>query len=195
MNRLLASFGWILLLLPFISVAGTKTLLNNINNNISTEERQVSNFNGISSSGSYDIYVKMGTSESLKIEGDGDLIKNIETKVEGGTLKIRNSKSSGGWNWNNRKTNIYITAKSLNHLSLSGSGKMEVSNAMRSDNLNTSVSGSGSIRLELTTKMYNASISGSGQINASGFAENANISVSGSGGFEGGKSQHEDFGH
>ena len=185
MNRLLASFGWILLLLPFISVAGTKTLVNNISNYISTEKRHVSNFNGISSSGSYDVYIKMGAVESLEIEGDSDLIKNIETKVEGGILKIQNSKTSSGWGWNNPRTKIYITAKSLNHLTLSGSGKMVVSNAIKSDKLNTSVSGSGSIRLELATKIYNASVSGSGQINASGFTQNANISVSGSGGFDG----------
>jgi len=185
MNRLLASFGWILLLLPFISVAGTKTILNNIKSDISIEVRQVSNFNGISSSGAYDVYIKMGSTESLKIEGDRDLIKNIETRVEDGTLKIRNSKTSSGWNWNNRKTKIYITAKSLNHLSLSGSGKMEFNNTVKSDKLNTSVSGSGSIRLDVTTKIYNASISGSGQIDVSGFAQHANIAVSGSGGFEG----------
>ena len=187
MNRILASFGWIVLLLPFISVAGTKTLLNNINNDISIEERQVSNFNGISSSGAYDVYIKMGNTESLKIEGDGDLIKNIETKVEEGTLKIRNSKTSSGWNWNNRKTKIYITAKSLNHLSLSGSGEMELSNTIKTDKLNTSVSGSGSIRLDVTTKIYNAAISGSGKINASGITQSANIAVSGSGEFEGRK--------
>lgn len=186
MKKLLPSFGWILLLLPFISVAGTKTILNTINNTISIEERQVSNFNGISSSGSYEVYIKMGTTEDLRIEGDKDLIKNIETKVENGTLKIRNSKSSSGWSWTNLgKTKIYITAKSLNNLSVSGSGTMIVNNTINSDRLNTNVSGSGSIRLNMATTNYNAAVSGSGHINATGHAKKASIAISGSGGFEG----------
>ena len=187
MNKLLSSFGWILLLLPFISVAGTKTILNTINSSIiSIEERKVSNFNGISSSGSYDIYIKMGTTEDLRIEGDEDYIKNIETKVENGTLKIRNSKSGSGWSWTNRgKTKIYITAKSLNNLSISGSGNMVVNNTINSDRLNTNVSGSGTIRLNMITTNYNAAVSGSGHIIATGQAKKASIALSGSGGFEG----------
>lgn len=186
MNKLLSSFGWILLLLPFISVAGTKTILNTINSTSSIEERQVSNFNGISSSGSYEVYIKMGATEDLRIEGDEDFIKNIETKVENGILKIRNSKSSSGWSWNNLgKTKIYITAKALNSLSVSGSGNMEVNGTIKSNMLNTQVSGSGNIRIPVQCSTLNAAVSGSGSVRVSGSASVANISVSGSGQFEG----------
>ncbi|MEJ6980636.1 head GIN domain-containing protein [Pedobacter sp. P351] len=186
MNKLLSSFGWILLLLPFISVAGTKSILHTIQGENKIEERPVSNFTGISSSGAYDVYVKIGTTEDLRIEGEKDYIKNIETNVENGTLKIRNSKSGSGWSWTNfGKTKIYITAKSLNNLTLSGSGNMIINNTIKSDQLNTSVSGSGSIRLNMITTNYNAAVSGSGNINAIGHAKKASIAISGSGGFEG----------
>ena len=51
-----------------------------------TEERNVSGFKGISSSGSYDIKISMGNKESLKLEGDVEAISDIETVVENGIL-------------------------------------------------------------------------------------------------------------
>ncbi|MBC8053181.1 MAG: DUF2807 domain-containing protein [Sphingobacteriaceae bacterium] len=184
MKTLLSSFGWLLLLLPFISVAGTKTLLNKFNE-IPAEERRVSDFTGISSSGSFDVYIKMGNTEDLRIEGDEEDIKNVETKVEKGTLKIRSIKSSG-WSWNSRqKIKIYITAKSLNSLSVSGSGHMEVNGTLKANTLNTQVSGSGNIRIGIETSTLNSSVSGSGSIKVSGRTSGAHISVSGSGQFQG----------
>lgn len=184
MKTLFASFGWLLLLLPFISVAGTKTILNTINT--SSEERQVSNFTGISSGGSYDVYVKMGNTEDLRIEGDEDRIKNIETKVENGILKIRTIKSANGWSWNNRGSiKIYITAKALNSLAVSGSGNMEVNGTVKANSFNTQVSGSGNIHLNVQCSTLNAAVSGSGGMKISGSTTAAHISISGSGGIDG----------
>lgn len=185
MKTFLASFGWLLLLLPFISVAGTRTLLHSIQSSISTDERQVSGFTGISSSGSYDVYIKMGTTERLRIEGDEELIKNIETSVEKGILKIRNSKNTG-WTWNRQhKPKIYITAININNLAISGSGSMHVSGIIKTSSLNTQVSGSGSISATIQTSELNAAVSGSGSIQAAGNTSTASIAVSGSGRFDG----------
>jgi hypothetical protein len=183
MKTLFASFGWLLLLIPIISVAGSRTILTS--GNTSVEKRSVSNFTGISSSGSYDVFVKMGTTEDLRLEGDEEVIKNIETKVENGILRIRNTKSSG-WNWSGReKVRIYITAKALNALSVSGSGDMEVNGVIKSTSLNSQVSGSGSIKATIQVSNFNAAVSGSGGITASGSASVSNLAVSGSGEFEG----------
>lgn len=185
MKTLLASFGWLLLLLPFISVASTKTILKTLNG-ISAEERRVSDFTGISSSGSYDVYVQMGTKEELRIEGNEEVIKNIETKVVKGILTIRNTGSNRGWSWNIReKVKIYITAKSLNALSLSGSGNMAVEGTIKAPLVNSHVSGSGSIRMRIQSSTLNSAVSGSGSLHISGSASVANIAVSGSGHFEG----------
>jgi hypothetical protein len=184
MKTLFASFGWLLLLLPIVSVAGSRTILNASGNNSGTEKRSVSNFTGISSSGAYDVFVKMGTTEDLRLEGDEDAIKNTETKVENGILKIRNIKSSG-WNWTREKVRIYISAKTLNTLSVSGSGDMEVNGVIKATLLNTQVSGSGNIQLNVDASNFNAAISGSGGINASGSASVSNLAISGSGGFDG----------
>lgn len=183
MKKLFASFGWILLLLPFISVAGTRTIFNSI---ISVENRKISNFHGISSAGSYDVYVKMGSTESLRIDGDKDVIENIETVVENGILKIRNSGPGKNW-WNNGNIKIYITAKSLNYLTVSGSGNMKVDETLKSNKINVKISGSGNMNLNVAATTLNISISGSGNMKVSGHATKTNIDISGSGELEGNK--------
>ena len=82
MKKILASFGWILLLLPLISIAGVKTAFTNSNHAVHTETRNVSGFHGISSGGSFNVYITLGNQESLRLEGDADVLKEIETVVE-----------------------------------------------------------------------------------------------------------------
>lgn len=150
------------------------------------ETRNVSGFTGISSAGSYNVIITMGNSEGLKLEGNAEQIAEIETVVEDGILKIRNKKRTGSWNNNwNEKVNVYVTAKSLKSITLSGSGDMDVKGVVKSTDVSTILSGSGSISLALDVTNYAATISGSGEIRASGKADNAKINVNGSGDFEG----------
>ncbi len=182
-----------LILALFISagseLAVGNTLLNTENNKIfqKDDERQVSGFSEISVSGRHNVYITMSNTESLKLEGDADAISEIETKVENGVLKIRNKKQLKNSNkWNNiGKVNIYIRAKSLNNLVLSGSGNVEVNGKVKSANLSNTISGSGSMSLNIDVENYVAVISGSGEITAKGNARNAKITVAGSGDFHG----------
>jgi hypothetical protein len=153
---------------------------------LSDETREVSGFSGISSAGSYNVFITMGNTESLKIEGDSEQISLIETVVEDGILKIRTKNRNKSWKQNfNGKVNIYVTAKSLEKITLSGSGNIKVSGVVKANDLNTTLSGSGSISLSVDADNYTATISGSGGINVKGNAENAKINLSGSGSFEG----------
>ncbi|HQT24734.1 MAG: hypothetical protein B7X86_16875 [Sphingobacteriales bacterium 17-39-43] len=150
------------------------------------DERPVSGFSGITISGRHNVYITMGNTESLRLEGDATAINEIETKVEDGVLKIRNKKQMNTRSWNNTgKVNIYIQAKSLNNLVLSGSGNIEVNGKVKSANLSNTISGSGSITANIEVENYNAVISGSGEISAKGYAKNAKITIAGSGDFDG----------
>ena len=150
------------------------------------DERQVSGFSGITISGRHNVYITMGNTESLRLEGDATAINEIETKVEDGVLKIRNKKQMNTRSWNNTgKVNIYIQAKSLNNLVLSGSGNVEVNGKVKSANLSNTISGSGSIEVTMEVENYSAVISGSGEISAKGYAKNAKIAIAGSGDFDG----------
>ena len=190
MKRLFASFGWILLLFPVISFAGIRTSLSSFNASLfDTENRPVKNFSSISSSGSFDVYIKMGQRESLRLEGSKDMLSRVETIVENGDLKIRTKKDTQrSWRFGSgEKVKVYITAKALKSLNMSGSGDMRVDGIIKAEDFQSRLSGSGSIKLNLNVSNYLAAISGSGEIYTTGSAKNTDISVSGSGDFKGEK--------
>jgi hypothetical protein len=164
-----------------------------------TQNRQVSGFTSIASSGSFNVHVKIDGTESLKITGDEDVINDIETTVSNGKLKI-GTKDKISWKlFNNKKVDIYITAKSLSGLSNSGSGSVKldgnltgnaelktsgsgnVTAAVNASDLQISVSGSGSINSSVNASKLTAAVSGSGALSLNGTVKNADIKVSGSG--------------
>ncbi|MCX2453192.1 DUF2807 domain-containing protein [Pedobacter sp. PLR] len=152
------------------------------------EERKVSNFTGIAVGGSLKVYVKLGNTESLRLEGDQEAIDQLITEVKDGTLSIRPKKSE--WKqwfkkYGNTKVTAYITAKKLTSLAMSGSGSIEVEQTINTSSLDVALSGSGNIKASVNAQNFEAAISGSGGMNISGKAKKAEIAVSGSGGFSG----------
>lgn len=164
-----------------------------------TQNRQVAGFSSISSAGSFNVHIKIDGTESLKITGDEEVINDIETIVSDGKLKI-GSKNKNSWKlFNNKKVDIYITAKTLSGLSNSGSGNMKldgnltgnaeirssgsgnVTAAVNGSDLQIAVSGSGSITSSVNAGKLSAAVSGSGALNLAGNVKNADIKVSGSG--------------
>ena len=152
---------------------------------VETETREVSNFHGIVSGGSFNIVVKMGNEESLEIKGDEDDIDRIETIVQNGTLKIRMKRDLKNFNIPfNSQVNIYITAKKLDALTVSGSGNLEVEGKLNSARANIQLSGSGSVKANVETQSVSVILSGSGGLNLSGTTGSSTITISGSGDLE-----------
>ena len=151
-----------------------------------TEDRHITGFNAISVSGSFDVYITQGSTESVKVEAPDNVISHIITEVVGGELKVYN-KDDRGWNgWfgsNHRKMVIYIAAKDLNSVALGGSGDMYFKNGIRANDLKVRVSGSGSITGMVDCKELEAGVSGSGDMKLNGHALTSNVRVSGSGGY------------
>jgi hypothetical protein len=150
-----------------------------------TETRPVSPFTGILSSGNFNVIVNIGSEESLRIEGNAEDMDDIETLVANGVLKLRVKNPLNRLARNMGKVNIYITAKSLNALAISGSGSMKIEGVIKGQTLNTSVSGAGSMNFNADVTDFKAVISGSGSMNVAGTGSKAFITVSGSGSFTG----------
>src|SRR5579872_6986928 len=133
------------------------------------ESRQVSGFNSIASAGPFNVHIKMDGNESVKVDADADVINDIETVVEGNTLKIR-FKDREYRHHNIHKAEVYVEAKSLNSLLNSGSGSVKVDGTISTDNFKAVLSGSGNISTAVKSESLHAVISGSGSINLSGSA-------------------------
>jgi hypothetical protein len=151
------------------------------------EDRHLSGFNGVHVAGSFDVYITQGSTESVKVEAPDDIIGRIITEVDGGVLKIYNKHDGFHWeNWfggSHKKIAIYVTAKDLNSINISGSGDVFFKEGIHTNSLKLKVTGSGDMLGKVDVKILESSISGSGDMKLSGRADNSTVSVVGSGDF------------
>jgi hypothetical protein len=148
------------------------------------ESRQVSGFNSVASAGPFNVHIKIDGNESVKVDADADVIIDIETVVEGNTLKIR-FKDREYRHHNIHKAEVYVEAKSLNSLLNAGSGSIRVDGTISTDNFKAVLSGSGNISTAVKSESLHAVISGSGSINLSGGTGEADMVITGSGEIDG----------
>lgn len=149
------------------------------------EEREAKNFNGVALAGPIHVVVTLGTTESLRFEGDAEAISTLITEVKGSILIIRPENSWTSWSrkYQNKKITAYVTAKSIKSLTCSSSGSIVVNGQIKGSELATTLSGSGSISANAEVSNYTGVISGSGSLNIAGSANDASIVLSGSGSF------------
>jgi hypothetical protein len=149
------------------------------------ETRNLSGFTKVSFGISGDLYINIGSEFKVVLEGNKSSLEEIETEVTQSKLVIKNE------NWHshgNEKVTVYITMPELAGLGVSGSGKAEIKDAVKTEELDLSVSGSGRIMsADLALGQLNVSISGSGDviIGGNGEAVSADVSISGSGNYSG----------
>jgi len=147
----------------------------------SEETRQVSGFHALASAGPFDVHVNINGTESLKISASSDILKEIETVVEDGTLKIK-FRHHHEWSEDHEgKIEVYVTARSLSSLVNSGSGSIKVQGVVAGEDVHVVLSGSGDIESSVKSGQLHATISGSGSIHLNGSADNTKVVISGSG--------------
>ena len=145
------------------------------------ETRNLTGFTKVSFGVPGNLYIRFGSEYKVVLEAEKDFLSVIETEVSNGKLVIKRD----SWtNFNNKKVVVNITMPSLEALSVSGSGKAEVVDAVKAGSLNLGVSGSGTVVLsDITAESLDCGISGSGDIilNGNGNIKSGDISISGSG--------------
>jgi hypothetical protein len=147
-----------------------------------TEDRHLTGFHAVDVSGSFDVYITQGATESVKVEAPANVIKNILTDVKGGTLNIY-TKSHFSWNnmFGDKKVVIYVTIKNVDGIALTGSGDVFFKDGINAGNLRLQVTGSGDLLGKVHAKALIASITGSGDVKISGHVEGQKVNVTGSG--------------
>ncbi len=150
-------------------------------------DRHLSGFNGVHVGGSFDVYITQGSTESVRVEAPEEVMDHVVTEVDGGVLKIYN-KEHHGWDWSNlfghhEKVAVYVTAKDLNSIAISGSGDVYFKEGITTNSLKLKISGSGDILGKVDVKTLESSITGSGDMKLSGKAESSTVTVGGSGDF------------
>lgn len=143
-----------------------------------TKTLNIDNFSGLALAISADVHIKQGGSQSVKVEGQQNIIDNLKTEVKNGVWKV-------GFEKNVRKhdpVTIWVTVPSVNELSVSGSGSIIGDSKFTSlGDLNLAISGSGNIKFDADSKRLDVAISGSGNMNLAGSTGASNMRISGSG--------------
>lgn len=149
------------------------------------EVRNVAAFTRVQLAGSMEVIVTQGSAQKVEVVGLAEDLKEVETTVEKGRLRVGTVNHSG-ISWRNFKgpVKVYVTVTSLDGLSVSGSGHLHADNTLTSKTMTVAVSGSGKLKAPLQAEVVEASISGSGQLQLSGSTKSLSAGVSGSGRIE-----------
>lgn len=153
------------------------------NGNLTSEQRNISPTSGIESRGSFDVVITQGSTESVKVEADANLLPYIITEHDDGNLVIR---AKNGVNLSSsHKITVYITTEKLENVELSGSGNISGNGKFTGgDHLKLSIAGTGDISLEVNTPKINSSIAGSGNIILAGETKDSKIDIAGVGDYK-----------
>ncbi len=164
-----------------IALLGTGCAFNCITANGPVETRtvEVAPFTRITVDGSTRVIVEKADVQTIAVTGQSQVIDLLETKVGGGTWKIRTSKC---WNSDTTLTVHIGTPAPLSSIAVSGSADVDAGNVFGNGGIELATSGSGSIRVtELNAKSLEIGISGSGDITVRGTSSELEGSISGSG--------------
>jgi hypothetical protein len=147
------------------------------------DTRKVESFTRISFRFPGKLYLKQGSPQKVELVGEPDVLKEIETEVDGDRLTIgREGKWNSWFSDNAEKVTVYITVPDISGVNVSGSGDIIGETLIKGNNLELKVSGSGSMTLEVDASgELDADVSGSGDMNVKGKCGSFDSDVSGSG--------------
>lgn len=146
------------------------------------ETRNVGEFSHLNFGVPGTLHLKQGSTQSVVLEGDPDLLEKVETEVKDGRLSIKVRNQWNRWSWGSDKITAYVTMKNIRGLSVSGSGSMIGDGTMRADDLDLAVSGSGKMEVKVEARgEMEADVSGSGTMIFEGTCADIDADVSGSG--------------
>jgi len=153
-----------------------------------TQAREVSGFDRVVLNGIGDVIITQGDREALEIEAEDNVIPNITTEVEDGTLQISF----------NRKTIIptksikfHLTMRTIRGMETKGVSNI-TSEKIDTDALELGISGTGNIEIEnLSAESTTVNVSGAGNLTANGKVSSQKITLSGAGNYNGADLQSE----
>lgn len=144
-----------------------------------------SNFTKINVPSIIDVIVTQGNTNSVKIEGSDNLIKYCDIKVSGNTLNVAMSKEATNVNFRKFDVKVFVTTKSLDSVSISGTGDVDFKGAFNTTSLGLSITGTGDITIpNLTATNFTVFLAGTGDVKAKGTCKKVKLTVTGTGDIE-----------
>ena len=145
-----------------------------------SKEYNTASFNSVAVAGEADVYIVKDSTQSLRIEGQSNILNALNVKVSGQKLSIGEDNCFR----NASRLKIYIGTPTLTGMIISGSVDVISTDTFTENEFSAILSGTGSMELNMNVQEFNASVSGNGDIKASGTATKQYLSSSGDGFFK-----------
>ncbi len=146
------------------------------NENVTTQERQVSSFDAIKVSSAINLVIKQGNMQSVSVMTDENLQSHIIVKVTNGTLNLSCEKIQ-----NPTAMEVYVTAVKIYKIEASGASKVTGETPFKSDNFRLKTSGSAQVLLDIETGTFQNETSGAASNTLTLAAKTATTEISGAG--------------
>lgn len=164
--------------LPFVNVVRGS-------GNLETESRDVSGFNKIELNGAGQLIITQGSTETLEIQAEDNILPELTSEVEGDTLVLGYKDQT--WRRSILPTEkiVYtLTVIDLTKFTFNGAGDLEM-DSLETSSLELNINGAGNIKIkELLAEELSVTISGTGSINIAGEVESQDITIEGAGNYQ-----------
>lgn len=167
--------------LSFAAACGARTVGSG---RVASETRAVNGFHGVELAATGTLEITPGDREELVVEAEDNLLPLIETTVKAdGTLLITFKRNESVET--TKPLSFKLSAKVLDVIKLSGSGKIHVGGKLAAEHETLSLPGSGTVAVDhLETGALTVSLAGSGTLKVAGGASSQDVKVSGSGNYK-----------
>lgn len=160
--------------------------------NVTTETRDVSGFDAVELNGVGRLYIIQGDAESLDIEAEDNIMDELSSDVQGGTLTL--GYNDNFWNTTIIPTEeiIYtLTITDLTKLTINGAGDLNIEDLAVSS-LDITINGAGEVEIDnLTADNLSIQISGTATIDIAGQVSEQTINIDGAGNYQAGDLQSD----
>lgn len=166
------------------------------NKNVTTIERQLSEFDKVANDGSFEVTIVNDDKYFVVIEAESNLISYINTRISDGALIIDSDENLV----NRRPMKLFVHTDKLRAIELNGSGFIhtetfssgkfsavldgsgDVSTKINDcEDVYVRISGSGNLDIGVATEILKGEVQGSGDLNISGTGKTSEMEVHGSG--------------
>ena len=150
------------------------------NGNLGEQTRNIGGFDAVEVEGGMDVVLIPGSTHSVRVSADENLLEYIRTEKEGTRLVVSTRRR---YNLNPRAgMKIYVTAPELREIDVTGSGSItSQSRLVYNNRLTIDITGSGDVRLDVDAPEIHAEATGSGNTSLSGQTRSFRAAINGSG--------------
>ncbi len=164
--------------LPFVNIVRGS-------GDMETETRDVSGFNKIELNGAGQLNITQGSTESLEIRAESNILPELTSEVEGDTLVLGYKDQTWRTTVIPTERIVYtLTVVDLTEFTFNGAGDLEV-DSLETSSLELTINGAGNIEIDnLVADELSVTISGTGSIQIAGQVETQTINIEGAGNYQ-----------